>query len=228
MAGHRLRRAIRNLAVAKGIAYSLEDKGYVLDMMHDGATADDFLRRDENDLIVLDVNLPGLDGLSVLRNLRARADQRPVIILTARADVADRIAGLDAGADDYLIKPFDMAELEARIRALLRRRGKRIEHSLTFGPLTFELNARTARLHGKTMELPRRELAVLEVLIRAEGRIVPKSALLEGVYGTGSDVDESAVEAHVSRLRKRLSDWGVEIKAQRGLGYHLQTSATET
>ncbi|MEL6564693.1 MAG: response regulator transcription factor [Pseudomonadota bacterium] len=211
-----------NESVAKGIAYRLEDRGHATDLIHDGVDADAFLQGDANDLVVLDINLPHLDGLSVLRNLRARGDARPVLLLTAQGDVAARVTGLDAGADDYLTKPFDMDELEARIRALLRRRGQEIETTLAFGPLRFAVQTRTVTTGGAALDLPRRELSVIEALMRADGRVLAKAELIEQVYGTGADVEDSAIEVHVSRLRKRLRSHGVDIRAQRGLGYRLE------
>ena len=211
-----------NESVAKGIAYRLEDRGHATDLIHDGAAADTFLQGDANDLVVLDINLPHLDGLSVLRNLRARGDARPVLLLTAQGDVEARVTGLDAGADDCLTKPFDMDELEARIRALLRRRAQDIETALAFGPLRLEVQSRSVRAGDVPLDLPRRELSVIEALMRSDGRVLAKSGLIEQVYGTGADVEESAIEVHVSRLRKRLRSHGVDIRAQRGLGYRLE------
>ncbi|MFZ5964273.1 response regulator transcription factor [Thalassococcus sp. BH17M4-6] len=210
-----------NESVAKGIAYRLQDRGHATDLIHDGIAADDFLRGDGNDLIILDINLPGLDGLGVLRNLRARGDQRPVLLLTANAEVTARVQGLDAGADDYLPKPFDMDELEARLRALLRRQGQDIRTRRDFGPLSFDTQSRQLFIDGTAQDLPRREVSVLELLIAAPDRVVPKADLHEHVYGTGSDHDDTAIEAHVSRLRKRLKPGGVDIRAQRGLGYRM-------
>lgn len=210
-----------NHSVAKGIAYRLEDRGHATDVIHDGIAADQFLRGDGNDLIILDINLPGLDGLAVLRNLRARGDQRPVLLLTANADVSARIRGLDAGADDYLSKPFDMDELEARIRALLRRAGQDIRLTQDLGPLTFDTQTRQLFADGAPLDLPRRELAVIEMLIAATDRVVPKGEMFDHVYGTGADHDDTAIEAHVSRLRKRIKPHGVDIRVQRGLGYRL-------
>lgn len=210
-----------NESVAKGIAYRLEDRGHATDLIQDGLSADEFLRGDGNDLIILDINLPHLDGVSILRNLRARGDQRPVLMLTANADVQARVKGLDAGADDYLSKPFDMDELEARIRALSRRRQQEIRTRIDAGPLSFDTQSRQAFMDGTPLDLPRRELAVVEVLIGARDRIVAKPELHERVYGTGSGYDDSAIEVHISRLRKRLRPLGVDIRAQRGLGYRL-------
>ncbi|MDJ0995014.1 MAG: response regulator transcription factor [Dinoroseobacter sp.] len=215
-----------NESLAKGITYRMQDSGHAVDVIADGAQADEFLRASGGDVIILDINLPGLDGLSVLRNMRARGDGRPVILLTARSETEDRVKGLDAGADDYLIKPFDMDELEARVRALGRRQDRELRDVLTLGPLSFDLSARQVKLNGVTEPLPRREVAVLEALLTAQGRTVSKTGLLENVYGTGADVDEGAIEVHVSRLRKRLKPHGLAIRVQRGLGYALVTEMT--
>lgn len=210
-----------NESLAKGITYRLEDSGHAVDLISDGAQAHDHLRTAGGDLVILDINLPGLDGLSILRDLRARGDARPVILLTARAETEDRVKGLDAGADDYLVKPFEMAELEARVRALARRQPHELRESLSLGPVTLDLGARQVSIAGVAEPLPRREVAVLEALLTAQGRTVPKAELLDRVYGTGADVEESAVEAHISRLRKRLRPHGLAIRVQRGLGYAL-------
>lgn len=210
-----------NLSLANGIAYRLQDLGHGIDILRDGLEADTFLSNDGNDLIVLDINLPGLDGLSVLRNLRARGDMRPVLLLTANNETQDLVAGLDHGADDYLTKPFAMEELEARLRALARRKADVVQNELVLGPLTFNLTHRSAAVGRNDLDLPRRELAVLEILISAKGRTVPKESVLAHLYGSGPDVDDTAVEVHISRLRKRLRPYGLEIQVQRGLGYRL-------
>lgn len=210
-----------NLSLAKGIAYRLEDAGHAVDLLHDGQGAASFLRDDASDLIILDVNLPGIDGLTLLKGLRSRGDDRPVILLTARAETADRVMGLDAGADDYLIKPFEMAELEARIRALSRRRNIPQRQIQNFGPLAFDVGARQVSVGEDMLDLPRRELSILEKLLLANGRLVSKSALLDHVYGIGSDIEDRVVEVYVSRLRRRLKPFGIVIRAQRGLGYQI-------
>ena len=216
-----------NVGLAKGIAYRLEDAGHAVDLLHDGNDASSFLAGDPSDLVILDINLPGVDGLTLLADLRARGDQRPVILLTARAETEDRVIGLDAGADDYLIKPFQMEELEARVRALARRRDKPQRQSVAFGDLEFDAEGRRLFANGETIEMPRRELAVFECLLEADGRVVSKQALLDYAYGTGADVEEKVVEVYISRIRSRLKPFGVSIKAQRGLGYHM-VWATET
>ena len=214
-----------NVGLAKGIAYSLEDAGHSVDLLHDGSEADVFLKTDASDLIILDINLPSTDGLTLLKALRARGDQRPVILLTARAEIKDRVVGLDAGADDYLIKPFEMAELQARVRALSRRPAKPHRQMQEIGLLRFDRAARQLFAGDETIELPRRELAVFECLLAADGRLVSKTALLDYAYGVGADVEEKVVEVYVSRIRTRLKPYGVSIKSQRGLGYHLLVEA---
>ncbi len=213
-----------NESVAKGIAYVLRDAGHAVDLIHDGLQADTHLQGDGADLLILDVNLPGMDGVEILKNLRRRRDNRPVLLLTARGGTAERIAGLDAGADDYLVKPFEMAELEARVRALARRRDIPVVAPMDIGPLSFDLQSRQVSHGPSPLDLPRRELSVFEAMVLSQGRIVSKSQLLDAVYGVGTDVEEQVVEVYVSRLRKRLKPFGVEIKMQRGLGYQLLVS----
>ena len=215
-----------NESIAKGIAYRLEDRGHATDILHDGRSADEFLRSDGNDMVILDINLPGLDGLSVLRAMRARKDQRPVLLLTARASTEERVAGLDAGADDYLVKPFEMDELEARLRALSRRAVQDLQDDVVLGKLRYQPDQRSVQIDGTVLDLPRRELALLEALLKARGSVVSKGDLIGHLYGTGADIEETAVEAHVSRLRKKLIPAGIDIRSQRGLGYALQERHT--
>ena len=211
-----------NESVAKGIAYRMQDRGHATDIIADGEAADTFLRTDRNDVVILDISLPGLDGLSILRAMRARGDHRPVLLLTARSETEDRVKGLDAGADDYLVKPFEMDELEARIRALSRRAAQSIQSAFSLGKLRYDPDARTVWLDGAALDLPRRELALLDALFRARNGIKSKTELLDTLYGTGADISETAIEAHVSRLRKKLAPAGIEIKTLRNIGYALQ------
>lgn len=214
-----------NEALAHGIASRLRDRGHSVDLLHDGEAADAFLAQEGADLVVLDLNLPGRDGLEVLRALRRRGDGTPVILLTARSETAERVAGLDAGADDYLTKPFEIDELEARLRAMARRKDLQFSARDTLGPLVFDRTSRQLMLDEQPLDLPRKEVATLECLLERRGRIVSKAQLITHVYGTGADQDESAIEPHVSRLRKRLEPYGVKIKTARGLGYMLEAGS---
>lgn len=211
-----------NETLAKAIAYRLRDRGHAAEVLLDGDEADLYLAQEGADLVVLDINLPGQSGLEILKSLRNRGDGVPVILLTARAETSDRVSGLDMGADDYLVKPFEMDELEARIRALSRRKELDYGAMERIGGLEFDRAARQVSVQGEVMDFPRREIAVLECLLERRGRIVPKSQLTDYVYGVGADVESSAVEPHVSRLRKRLQDLGIRIKTARGLGYLLE------
>ena len=214
-----------NISVAKGIRYYLEDEGHAVDLLFDGGEAAAFLKTDDADIAVLDISLPGMDGLSILREMRERGDPRRVLLLTARSETDDKITGLDAGADDYLSKPFEMAEFGARIRALSRRVTERPIASAHIGNVTFDKTGRMLSSNDGTLEVPRREVALFERLLQSDGRIVSKQQLLDSLYGTGADVDEPVVEVYVSRLRKRLKPHGVEIVVKRGLGYIMRASS---
>lgn len=210
-----------NVSVAKGIAYRLQDEGHAVDLIHDGSEAENYLKDDGADLVILDIKLPGVGGLDVLATMRSRGDARPVLMLTAQSEVTDKVAGLDAGADDYLSKPFEMDELSARVRALSRRRPDTGSGHLTIGSLTFDPVARAILGDKGDLSVPRREVALFETLLDANGRFISKQALLDRMYGTGSDVEEAVVEVYVSRLRKRLKAYGVEITVRRGIGYSM-------
>jgi len=179
-----------NKSLRKGITYRLEDEGHAVDALEDGLLAEDFLRQEPSDLVILDVNFPGQSGLDVLKAMRRRGDPRPVILLTARAETEDRVAGLDAGADDYLVKPFAMDELTARIRALSRRKTVAPKRSIALGSLSLELEPLHLVSDAGALDVPRRELAVLEALAGAKGGAISKKQLLDHVYGAGSDADE--------------------------------------
>jgi DNA-binding response OmpR family regulator len=176
--------------------------------------------------ILLDRQVPDGDGLSLIPKLRAQGLSVPVIVLTARGDVDDRICGLDTGADDYIAKPFVMDELLARLRAVMRRPQDMPSEILTFGRLFFDATSREVRIDGERMELPRRELLVLEALLRRIGRTVPRAALEEAVYGFDDEIQSNALDTHVSRLRRKLADAaaGLEIHPVRGIGYLLKHS----
>ncbi len=211
-----------NVTLSNAIAYRLRDRGHAVDVLHDGLEADTYLRNEGADLIVLDINLPSMSGLDVLHALRQRGGHTPVILLTARIETSDRVLGLDRGADDYLVKPFEMDELEARIRALSRRKNLEYSPKETLGRLIFDRSTRQVTVDGLALDLPRKELATLECLIERKGRLVSKSQIIDHVYGIGADVDDTAIEPHISRLRRRLAQCEVQIKTARGLGYLLE------
>lgn len=212
-----------NLGLADAIARVLGDNGHAVECFADGAAADDHLRREGCDLAIVDINLPELSGLELLTRMRGRGDAVPVLILTARSDTADRVAGLDAGADDYLVKPFAMDELMARVRALMRRRPDLGGAKERIGPLEYDRAARRLFSAQTEIVLPRKELALLECLIDRRGRIVSQDEIADHLYGVGSDTEATVVQTYVSRLRKRLAPYGVEIRTVRGLGYLLDT-----
>lgn len=211
-----------NKPLAQAIGYRLRDRGHSVDLIIDGKEADTFLSRVSADLVILDLNLPGMSGLDVLKNMRQRSNSAPVLLLTARGSTKDRVTGLDLGADDYLVKPFEMDELEARIRALLRRRNLAYEVFDELGVLRVDRLGRVATVNGEVLNLPRREFAVLECLLEHKQRIVSKNALLNHVYGIDSDVEITAIEPHISRLRQKLAGHGISIGVARGLGYFIE------
>ena len=210
-----------NDGLRKGLTYRLMDEGHAVDALSHGLEAEAFLRGETSDLVILDINLPGQSGLDVLRAMRARDDHRPVILLTARGETEDRVTGLDAGADDYLVKPFAMDELVARVRALSRRRTVAPRTSLSLGALTLQLDPPQLMVDGDALDVPRRELTVLATLAQSPGAAMSKAQLLDAVYGVGTDADEKVIEVYVSRLRKRIADHGVTISVRRGIGYSL-------
>ena len=212
-----------NISLAQGIAHRLRDQGHAVDLLHDGEQGKQFLAREKADIVVLDINLPKLSGLEIIKSMRLAEDATPVILLSARGDTTDRVAGLDAGADDYLVKPFDMEELDARIRALLRRKPRNNSPIESIGRLSFDRSARRLFADGETIDLPRRELAAFECLLDRSEQVVSKSVLMNHLYGVGADVEEKVVEVYISRLRKRLAPFGIEFKVARGLGYMMIT-----
>ncbi|HRH82331.1 MAG TPA: response regulator transcription factor [Thiobacillaceae bacterium] len=200
---------------------AMRASGYAADQAMDGEAALRMMGGDCFDLVILDLGLPRLDGLSVLRHMRAEGCRSPVLILTARDGVEDRVRGLDLGADDYLTKPFSLAELEARARALLRR-GKGSGPRIGCGGLDYDTVERHALVDGVPLELSARELSVLEALLFRMGRVVSKEQLLESLYGHGEEASVNAIEVYVHRLRKKLEPAGVAIRTLRGLGYLLE------
>jgi DNA-binding response OmpR family regulator len=212
-----------NLGLANGLVHSLAQSNYVTDAVHTGRAAITACATTSYQLVILDLGLPDMDGVEVLRRLRQRGMTSPVLILTARDELEDRIRGLDAGGDDYLSKPFELTELEARIRALLRR-GSVTGATLRFGKLEFDPRSRQASTEGRMVELTAKELAVLELLLQRPGRIVSKQQLVESMYAGIEEANPTVIEVFVSRLRRKLDDAqaGVVIRVLRGLGYRLE------
>lgn len=206
--------------LANGLIRAMHAAGYVSDHVADGEQALAMLLDGCYDLAILDLTLPRMDGLVVLRQVRAEKRTLPVIILTARDSVEDRVRGLDLGADDYLSKPFSLAELEARVRALLRR-GQGTAVMLSCGKLEFDSVGRRAVLASEPVELSARELAVLETLLFRQGKVVSKEQLVESLCAFGEEVSLNAIEVYVHRLRKKLQSGGVDIRTLRGLGYMM-------
>ncbi len=214
-----------NAALAEWLGKVLRASNYVVDIARDGEEADHTLAIASYDLVILDLSLPKLDGIGVLRQLRQRGSRVPVIVLTANASLNGRIAGLDAGADDYLVKPFEVSELEARIRAQLRRSADQTNPRIVVGELTFDTNARRFELANAPLSLTPREHAVLEQLLVNAGRTLSKAKLAESIFGFDDLADPSAIEIYVHRLRKKLEGSKVEIATLRGLGYLLRHEA---
>jgi two-component system OmpR family response regulator len=211
--------------LADGLVKSLRQAGYAVDWAKTGQEADAALAAQPYNLVILDIGLPKLSGLEILSRLRARNSNLPVLILTALNGVDDRVRGLDRGADDYLTKPFQLAELEARVRALTRRGMCGAPTMLSHGPLCFDQVGRRATLDGVALELSARELGLLEVLVQRGGRVVSKQQLLDHLCEWGEEVSENAIEVYVHRLRKKLEP-SVRIRTVRGLGYSLEHAVT--
>ncbi|MBI4193947.1 MAG: response regulator transcription factor [Betaproteobacteria bacterium] len=207
--------------LADGLMRSLRQADYAVDCVAAGDQAEHVLLAQTYDLVILDLGLPRLDGFEVLRRLRHRGSKVPVLVLTARDAVDDRVRGLDLGADDYLTKPFDLPELEARVRALIRRGQSGGGSTLSHGALKLDTAGRRATLKGVSLDLSARELGVLEVLMHRSGRVVNKEQLAEQLYGWDEEVGANAIEVYVHRLRKKLEPAGVTIRTIRGLGYLL-------
>lgn len=207
--------------IAEAVVMRLEKIGHAVDWERDGAVAAELLVVQGYDLVILDLSLPGQDGLAILKGMRARKLKTPVLVLTARSAVDERIGALDLGADDYLVKPFDYGELEARARALLRRSAGQSDNLLCVGPLAIDRAGRVATIEGRPLNLTRRELTVLEILAMRPERIVPKEELVEQLFNFDQEASPNAVEQFVTRLRRKLGDAPVEIRTLRGLGYQL-------
>lgn len=206
--------------LGEGTRKGLAQDGYAVDWVKDGSHADQALRTEKFDLIVLDVGLPKISGITVLQNMRDRGDTTPVLILTARESIEDRVKGLDSGADDYLTKPFDLPELLARLRALQRRFASRAAPVLVHGDINLDPASHTVSLKGESLNLSRREFALLHVLLENAGRVLSREHLTQSLYGWGEEVDSNALEVHVHNLRKRFGS--TFIRTVRGIGYTIE------
>jgi two-component system response regulator TctD len=212
-----------NENLAELLTKGLGGAGFDADVVTTAAAAQEVLATTRYAAVILDLGLPDADGLVVLRDLRARNDPTPVLILTARGGVQDRVGGLRSGADDYLVKPFAFEELLARLQALLRRPGYLLGMSLRLGNVTLDTEARQVFIHDDPCFFSAREIAVLEILLRRSGRVVSKKLVEDHLYGLSTDVGSNAVEVYVHRLRKQLADSGadVQIHTIRGVGYMI-------
>jgi two-component system OmpR family response regulator len=211
--------------LADGLLRSLRSAGYAVDQVGDGEAADAALQAHDFDLLILDLGLPRLHGLEVLRRLRERGSTAPVLILTAADSVEQRVRGLDLGADDYMAKPFALQELEARVRALTRRGLGVASNLIRHGPLSFDTTGRVAYINEQMVELSAREVGLLEVLLQRAGRLVSKDQLVERLCEWGDEVSNNAIEVYVHRLRKKIEQGGIRIATVRGLGYCLERIA---
>jgi len=211
-------------ALSRGIVALLKAAGHAADSAKDGETALFLIESEPYGLVILDIGLPDISGFEVLKRVRARGCKTPILILTARDQVADRVSGLDLGADDYLLKPFNASELGARVRALLRRDHGDPSPVLVIGNLTIDRTRATAEVCGRTLQLRRREWAVLDRLTAKAGEVVSKERLLAEVFSYDDAVAPNALEVHIARLRRKLEPDGPAIRTMRGLGYMLQVS----
>lgn len=211
--------------LADGLARALRHSGYIVDTANDGLSADSLLANEAYDLVILDIGLPGLDGCEVLQRLRARRQQTPVLVLSARLAVEERVRLLDLGADDYVVKPVTQAELEARVRALIRRRQGEASPEVVLGSLRLDTVGKRAWLNDTALELNAREWAALEFLAGRVNRIVSKEQLIQALYSWQDEITPNAIEKLVSRLRVKLEAAGITIRTVRGLGYYLEKPA---
>src|SRR5918992_1597524 len=205
--------------IGRALATGLEESGYAADWVRDGTAAELALKQESYDLALLDLGLPRKDGLEVLKTLRRANVQVPIVVISARDSLIDRITGLDSGADDYLTKPFDLDEVLARMRAVLRRHAGRGTPEVTYGALTLDPVNRVVQFRGAEVALSTREFALLEALMRHPGELVTREKLLDCVYGWGAELESNAIEVHLHHLRRKLSP--ELILNVRGVGYRL-------
>ena len=211
-----------DLALADAIGEVLRRAGYVVDSVGSGEHAEVALRSGHYDLVLLDIELPGSDGFAVLAQMRRRKITCPVLMITARDGLHDRIHGLESGADDYLVKPFEMGELVARVRAVLRRATGRVADTIEIGNMVLDLAGHRARVDGEPVDLTARELAILEILARRAGSVVTKDRIIASAFPDEEQTSSNNLEVHVSRLRRKLAAARIEFRPVRGLGYLLE------
>ncbi|HTW73458.1 MAG TPA: response regulator transcription factor [Steroidobacteraceae bacterium] len=205
--------------IAQGLQTALRQDGYTVDWMREGNGAAAALRTERFDLVLLDLGLPGRDGLQVLRELRRRGDATPVLILTARDELPDRVAGLDAGADDYIVKPFDLDEVSARMRSVLRRAAGRGDPCMQHRGIRLDPVTHSVERDGAPVQLSAHEFAVLEALLQRPGAVLSRAQLEDRLYGWGEEVESNAVEVYVHGLRRKLG--ADAIRTLRGVGYFI-------
>jgi len=208
-----------------GLRTGLIQYGYTVDWLKDGLSADQALKTESFDIVVIDLGLPKVPGITVLQNLRGRGQTMPVLILTARESIDDRVKGLDSGADDYLTKPFDLDELCARLRALQRRFSSRAEPLLVHENISLDPAAHTVSLNNEPISVSRREFALLQKLLENAGRVLSREHLTQSLYGWGEDVDSNALEVHIHNLRKKFGQ--TFIHTIRGIGYMIDKNKDE-
>lgn len=207
--------------IGEGLRNALRQSGYAVDLVRDGRAADGTLATERFDVVLLDLGLPVRNGMDVLRAMRARGDLTPVIVLTARDELGSRVQGLDAGADDYIVKPFELDELLARIRAVVRRQSGRAEPLLRAGSVTLDPSARQVTYAGTPVPLSAREYAVLEALMLRPGAILSRAQLEDRLYGWGEELESNAISVYVHQLRRKLGEHF--IRTVRGVGYYIGT-----
>lgn len=208
--------------LSEALVTLLTSSGYAVDCVHDGASAEVLAATEQFDLVILDLNLPQMDGLSVLRAMRRRGNQAAVMVLTARGAAEDRVRGLDLGADDYMAKPFDVREFEARVRSLLRRQAGLRSAKVTLGTLTLDLTNRQFSVADQALDLPPRERALLELFVMRAGKVVTKEAIVQSLTSLEDMLSDNAIEQYVSRLRRRIQPFELSLRTVRGIGYLLE------
>jgi two-component system OmpR family response regulator len=213
-------------ALAEALRFSLTQAGYAVDCVDSGLAADEALKADVFGLVILDLGLPKLDGFEVLRRLRRRNKSLPVLILSGREQPDEKVMGLDLGADDYLVKPFSLNELHARVRALLRRAQGAATPVLSYANLSFDTAARLASVNGRPLPLSAHELGLLEILVRRFGRVVSKEQLVDQIYNFDRQVSPNAIEVYVHRLRRKIEGCGLAVRTHYGRGYVLDYSGS--